>query len=125
MGCTSGKPKAGGMVSYSKFKLIRSVQKISLDDFDISRPSERQVKEFPFYSTRLKEIDYQSIIADGNDWVDPHFPPNTNAIIDDDMMRNQRIRAWETLTWKRPKEVYKDKGIPFCIYENIGPNDIK
>jgi calpain-15 len=39
------------------------------------------------------------------------------------MMKNQTVRDWETLVWKRPSEVYGDQ--EFKIYENIGPNDIK
>ena len=41
------------------------------------------------------------------------------------MMKNQRVREWETLVWKRPKEVYGEQGIPFTIYESVKPNDIK
>ena len=83
----------------------------------------RQVKEFPFYSTRLQEIDWQSVIAAGVDWKDPHFRTHVSSIVDESMVRNSRITAWTTLTWKRPKDVYGEGN--FVVYKNIGPNDIK
>ncbi len=39
------------------------------------------------------------------------------------MMRTKRHGQWENFVWKRPEEIYGDKG--FIIYNKIGPNDIK
>ena len=39
------------------------------------------------------------------------------------MMRPDRLRAWESFIWKRPKEVY-GKG-QFTLYSQIHPGDIK
>lgn len=38
------------------------------------------------------------------------------------MSRDSRIQAWTTLVWKRPKDVFGEGN--FCIYKEIGPNDI-
>ena len=107
------------------FSFIYFPKQLPLGDYNTDSESVRPVKEFPFYSTRLKPIDYEHIIADGNDFIDPYFPPNSTSILDENMMKNQRVRDWETLVWKRPKDVYTEKGIPYTIFENIGPSDIK
>ena len=39
------------------------------------------------------------------------------------MTRPDRIKNWETLVWKRPKDVY-GKG-KYCVFNNISPSDIK
>lgn len=85
-------------------------------------PVTRQVREFPFYSTRLKDIDWQSILSAGQPWTDPLFKPQTNSLLDDSMSRNSRIQAWGSFVWKRPREVYGEGN--YCLYRNIGPNDI-
>lgn len=79
---------------------------LDITGIDISTKAERPVRDLPVFKTRLQEIDYNSVIADGADWKDPHFKANVNALIDDTMMRNNRITQWQTLTWKRPKDVY-------------------
>ena len=48
----------------------------------MSKPVLREVKEFPFYATRLQEIDWRSIVAAGQPWTDPHFKPELSSIID-------------------------------------------
>ena len=83
---------------------------------------ERQVTEFPYCANRLKDIDYQSIIAKGEPWTDPTFKPDQTTILDATMMRPDRLKSWETFTWKRPREVY---GNNYAIYNTISPNDIK
>lgn len=34
---------------------------------------ERPIEEFPFYSNRLQDIDYEKIISEGKLWKDPNF----------------------------------------------------
>ena len=89
----------------------------------MDRECDRPIKEYPFYRTRLQPIDWQSNVAAGEDWKDPHFKTQVSALIDETMMRNNRITQWQTLTWKRPSEVYGDGN--FVLYAEPGPNDIK
>ena len=70
---------------------------------------ERPVNDFPYLATRLKDIDYKSIIEKGEPWTDPNFKPESASILDATMMRPERLKSWETFSWKRPREVYKDK----------------
>ena len=85
--------------------------------------STRQVKDFDFYSTRLAPIDYEAIIEAGEDWKDPNYPPEASSIVDQHMVKDSRMRRWEQLEWRRPKDVYGEGR--FKIYEDPGPNDIK
>jgi len=39
------------------------------------------------------------------------------------MMREPRVRKWETFVWKRPAEVYGEGN--FTLYDKIEPNDIQ
>ena len=89
----------------------------------MTRECERPVKEFPFYSTRLAPIDWQAVIAEGQQWIDPNFKTQVSSLVDETMMRNNRITQWTTLTWKRPSEVYGEGN--YVLYEEPGPNDIK
>lgn len=57
----------------------------------MSKPVHREVEDFPFYQTRLKEIDYETIIAEGREWSDPTFRPALSSIIDENMSRDSRI----------------------------------
>ena len=98
------------------------MQVIDLTGFDLDREATRQIREFPFYKTRLAPIDYEAIIRQGDDWKDPNFKPVTSSLIDDSMMRSSRHTAWTTLVWKRPSEVYGPGN--FAVYVEPGPNDI-
>lgn len=95
----------------------------NLVGLDLDKPSQRPVQDFDFYASRLKPIDYQAIIDAGEDWKDPNFPPESSSIVDQHMMKDSRMRRWENLEWRRPKDVYGEGG--FKIYESPGPNDIK
>ena len=72
----------------------------------MDKDAERPIKEFDFYSTRLQPIDYQAVIDAGEDWKDPNFPPESHSIVDEHMMKDRRMRQWEQLEWRRPKDVY-------------------
>jgi hypothetical protein len=43
------------------------------------------VEEYPFYSDRLRPIDYKKYAAQGDDWKDPYFPPTASSILDPEM----------------------------------------
>ena len=101
------------------------LQRIDLDDFDAILPSKRAVFDYKIYSSRLKEVDYEFTIQSGFDWKDPSFPPDMRSIVDESLDENRHLPEWETLCWKRPKDVYGKQNIPFTIFETIGPNDVK
>ena len=90
---------------------------------DLNNESTRKVSEFPYSNTRLKPIDYKSIITQNELWTDTYFRPELTSILDPAMPRPARLKEWETFTWKRPKDVY-GKG-NFSLFKNIGPNDIR
>ena len=56
----------------------------------MNREATRLIKDFPFYATRLQQIDWQAAIAAGEDWHDPNFPAQENSIVDEDMTRTER-----------------------------------
>ena len=56
----------------------------------MNREATRPIKDFPFYATRLQQIDWQAAIAAGEDWHDPNFPAQENSIVDEDMTRTER-----------------------------------
>ena len=57
-----------------------------------------KIPEFPYMNTRLRPIDWQSIVlADEraqNQWSDPYFKADKNAIIDPMIQRSNRIKSW-------------------------------
>lgn len=65
---------------------------IDITDFDTSKKAERPVRDFPFYDTRLKEIDWKAIVASGEQFNDPYFKPTASSLVDETMMRNNRIQ---------------------------------
>ena len=67
MGCSSSQD-ARGPSRRGKGKTA-----VDITDFDMTKECDRSIKEFPFYSTRLQEIDWQRVVAKGEDWKDPHF----------------------------------------------------
>ena len=82
--------------------------------------STRPVKDFDFYASRMKEVDWQPILDAGEDWKDPHFPPDTSSIVEP---HNSRKGSWTDLVWRRPRDIYGHG--QYKIYEEPGPNDIK
>ena len=59
----------------------------------------------------------------GRPWKDPNFRTVVSSIVDENMMRNNRITQWTTLSWKRPSEVYGAGN--YVVYAEPGPNDIQ
>ena len=100
------------------------LQRIDLDDFDAILPSKRAVFDYKIYSNRLKEVDYEFTIQSAFDWKDPSFPPDMRSIVDESLDENRRLPEWETLCWKRPKDVYGKQNIPFTIFETIEPSEV-
>ena len=76
------------------------------------------------YQTRLKPIDYQSIIQHSSEpWEDDSFPAELSVLLDPTMSRRDGHKKWETFVWKRPKDVYGEG--QFSLFDDkIDPNDI-
>lgn len=58
--------------------------------------TERPINEFPFFKTRLVDIDYKAIIAGKSPWKDPYFKSDISTILDPMMMRSERLKSWES-----------------------------
>ena len=95
---------------------------MDITGFSLDGVCRREIREFSFYQ-RLEQVDYEAIIAQGGVWRDPHFRPVVNSLVDETMMRNNRITQWTTLSWKRPSEVYGEGN--YVVFAEPGPNDIK
>lgn len=67
-------------------------------------------------------IDYEAIIAAGQEWEDPTFPTIASSLMDEKIEYAERINRWSSFVWKRPKEVYGAGN--FTLYKKIGPNDV-
>ena len=92
-----------------------------MTDCDFTKPSDREIDEYPFYGKRLYPIDWKTEAAKDTLFCDPYFPADKHAILDQGMMHNNR--RWATYCWKRPSEVYGPRG--YKLFDTIDPNDIK
>ena len=95
---------------------------MDITGFSLDGVCRREIREFSFYH-RLEQVDFEAIIAQGGVWRDPHFKPVVSSLVDETMMRNNRITQWTTLSWKRPSEVYGEGN--YVVFAEPGPNDIK
>ena len=80
--------------------------------------------DYKVYSERLKDIDYEFNIRSGFDWKDSSFPPDQRSIVDEMLDDNPRIPDWENFVFKRPKDIYGERGMKFTIFDNIRPDDV-
>jgi len=55
---------------------------IDVEGLDLNKTAQKSVPDFDFYSGRLAEIDYESIIAKGELWEDPNFPSDGTTNLD-------------------------------------------
>ena len=97
------------------------------DHLDQSKGSElpvnRPIVEYPFYHTRLREIDYKTIIAKGEQWSDPYFKADRSSLYDNQLPKSDNQKLWDTYEWKRASEVYGTGD--YRVFDNITPTDIK
>ena len=63
-------------------------------EIELDGECDRPVKEFTCYKNRFTEIDWQQVIAAGEDWKDPYFKTNVSSLCDETMMRDNRITQW-------------------------------
>lgn len=104
------------------------IAKVDLNDL-AERDSDEDVleeNEFPYMSGRLKEINWQAIVAAGKQWRDPTFPHGRYALFIDHkkpMRDMESKKAWmENVHWKRASEYFdKDK---YYVFQGVDPNDI-
>jgi calpain-15 len=85
--------------------------------------TERPIQEYPFFKTRLQDIDYKAIIAAKGRWEDPYFRHDASSLFDPEMEKTEENKKWQKYEWKRASEVWPQAQM--CIYKEISPNDIK
>jgi len=103
-------------------KFTGTGNKVALDGIELTEDTSK-VAEYPFYETRLKDIDWQAAIDAETPFEDPHFAADITSIYEESLDRRPGIDGWADFVWKRPSEVYGEGN--FTLYENIDPSDIK
>ena len=78
-------------------------------------------------SGRLKEIDYQAIIAKGEPWKDPLFPHGKHCLFINHQcpakQNNDSKKKWvDSFVWKRASQYF---GVgKFKVFDGIDPSDV-
>ena len=109
--------------STGNFGPITKLRLLELDD----RESDEEVleeNEFPYMSSRLKDIPYNQIIEMGEPWTDPTFPPGPECLFisgDKPLKENKAKEKWMKFDWKRASDYYNGD---FKIFDNVDPSDI-
>ena len=78
MGCTDSKDVlSGGRFGPTREEALRYGQEETLGDEidEDERPS-----GWPYEAARLREVDYEAIIEEGEPWTDPDFPPGAASL---------------------------------------------
>jgi len=96
---------------------------ISLNGVDLEKTINTKVAEFPFYSKRLREINWETISKSDKPFEDPNFLADVSSIFEDSLPMRDGIENWASYVWKRPSEIYGEGN--FSLYNKIDPNDIK
>ena len=83
---------------------------------------------FPYLKTRLREIDYKSIIKKGEPWNDPTFPHGPQCLFINGE-KHQAHTNWEYLRnerfyWRRASDHFRDQGCETLVFDGIDPTDI-
>ena len=84
--------------------------------------------EFPYMSSRLKEIDFREIIEKGEPWDDPYFPHGKYALFVDHKApmgrtaEGAKARWVNGFHWKRASDYFggDDK---FKVFDGVDPSD--
>lgn len=84
---------------------------------------------------RLAPLDYLSIIAKGEPWTDPFFPPDKRSLFLNGAHHSKykvlsKKKAWEDLVWMRASEYYASENFLGKIkepvmFDNIEPEDVR
>ena len=90
-------------VSESKFKSVQLSAVLQAGDTISEKAHEQSITDFSYMNSRLKPIDWKSIIASKVEkWVDPHFKACKDAIQDPMIMKTKRVLNWGIFEWRRP-----------------------
>jgi hypothetical protein len=81
------------------------------------------VAEYPFYKTRLRDIDWKAAEQKITPFEDPYFKADISSIYESNLPKRAGIESWQEFEWRRPSEVFGENG--FSLYDTIDPNDIK
>lgn len=78
MGCTDSKEDVGaGAFGPTKEAALRAgVEETLGNEFD----DEDVPTGWPYEASRLKEVDWEPIVEDGEPWTDPDFPPGAGSL---------------------------------------------
>ena len=87
--------------------------------------------EFPYKSSRLRELPYKQIINEtfkDKSWSDPTFPHGPQALFIDGR-KHQSHDAWEyekgvKFYWRRASDHFADQGCKTLVFDGIDPTDI-
>lgn len=117
------------MGCYNSVGTFGPISRLKLDELE-ERDSDEEVlleQEFPYMKGRLKEIDWQAIIAQGQPWKDPTFPHGAYALYTDhkkpERSSMEQKKKWvEAIHWKRASEYFGEGN--FTIFEGVDPSDI-
>ena len=86
--------------------------------------------EFPYMSSRLKEIDYKKIIKKGVPWEDPYFPKGRYSLFMNHQTpakQNENSKAkWLKFKWRRASEYFENNypGQEFHVFDGVDPSDV-
>lgn len=94
-----------------------------MDGVTLEDRATREVEEYPFYSGRLQDIDWQAALQRDELFEDPNFPADVSSLLDATMMHPPSHKKWATYEWRRPSEVYGHGN--YHVYKEIDVNDIK
>jgi hypothetical protein len=79
--------------------------------------------------TRLRQIDWQSIIKRNEKWNDPEFPHGPQALFINGRHHSSHKDMWKfregkEFYWRRASDHFKEKRMDFRVYEGMDPTDI-
>ena len=94
-----------------------------MEGANLTKAKNSKVPEFPFYSTRLRNIDWKAVVASGKPFEDPYFLADVSSIHESTLEMRSGIEQWKGYEWKRPSEIFGEGN--FSLYDKIAPDDIK
>lgn len=85
-------------------------------------------RQWPYIRAKLKDVNFDAIIEEGEPWTDPEFPPNSTSLFINGKSHAQAEkkelkRKWEDYTWMRASEFFNFE--KFCLFKSIEPEDVK
>ena len=62
----------------------------------------------------------QAVIAKGQPWTDPDFPPNQSSLYDPNLDEVD-VQTYNSFSWKRASDIFQN---PQIFEDGVDPNDI-